>query len=112
MRLTSGEPCVSRTLEKKVVLVEFLVKMEGVKKTFPGVVALDGIDFTLLPGETHIILGENGAGKSTLIKVLSGVYEPDAGSIALQEGSFSRLTTKQALDMGIQVIYQELSNIE
>src|SRR5450759_2809139 len=57
------------------------LQMRGIVKRFPGVLALSGVDFDIRLGEVHVLLGENGAGKSTLIKVLSGVYPPDAGEI-------------------------------
>ena len=60
-----------------------LLTLRGIGKRFPGVIALDGVDFTVRAGEIHALLGENGAGKSTLIKVLTGVYEADAGEIKL-----------------------------
>jgi ABC-type glutathione transport system ATPase component len=58
-----------------------LLKMTGVVKTFPGVVAVDKVDFDVRRGEVHALVGENGAGKSTLIKILGGVYEPETGTI-------------------------------
>ena len=61
-----------------------LLEMRGICKFFPGVRALDGVDFTLRRGEIHALMGENGAGKSTLIKVLTGVYPEDEGSISME----------------------------
>jgi ABC-type sugar transport system ATPase subunit len=61
-----------------------LVEMRGIVKRFPGVLALDHVDFDLRPGEVHMLLGENGAGKSTLIKVLSGAYSKDEGEILVR----------------------------
>ena len=60
--------------------MEPIVQMSGITKRFPGVVALDNINFEVRPGEVHVLLGENGAGKSTLMKVLSGGYTPDEGT--------------------------------
>lgn len=60
-----------------------ILTMTGISKRFPGVRALDGVDFRLFSGEVHALMGENGAGKSTLIKVLTGVYDVDEGDIAL-----------------------------
>ena len=60
-----------------------LVELRHIRKAFAGVQALDDCHFTLLPGEVHALMGENGAGKSTLMKVLAGVYQPDAGQILL-----------------------------
>jgi simple sugar transport system ATP-binding protein len=83
--------------------------MQGVTIGFPGVKALDDVDFRLLPGEIHALMGENGAGKSTLIKVLTGVYDPDAGSITV-DGVEQRFSgPRQAQDAGISTVYQEVN---
>lgn len=86
-----------------------VVEMTGITIDFPGVRALDGVDFRLLPGEVHTIMGENGAGKSTLIKALTGVYRIDAGSIRLEgeERRFSGAADAQAA--GVSTVYQEVN---
>ena len=83
--------------------------MRGIRKTFPGVVALDGVDLTLDPGEVHMLLGENGAGKSTLMKILSGACRKDAGEIRVNGRPVEIGGPRDALALGIRVIYQELS---
>ncbi|MFC2477370.1 MAG: ATP-binding cassette domain-containing protein, partial [Catonella sp.] len=85
-----------------------VLTMKGIKKSFSGVYALSGIDFSLDLGEVHALLGENGAGKSTLIKVLGGVYQPDEGSILIdgQEAKISNI--KDARHYGIGIIHQEI----
>ena len=86
-----------------------LLRVEGVRKAFPGVVALDDVDFDLRRGEVHALLGENGAGKSTLIKVLSGAHRPDRGRI-LVEGSETLIRDAQDAErLGIATIYQEFN---
>lgn len=86
-----------------------LLRVEGVRKAFPGVVALDDVDFDLRRGEVHALLGENGAGKSTLIKVLSGAHRPDRGRI-LVEGSKTLIRDAQDAErLGIATIYQEFN---
>ncbi|MFJ4254576.1 sugar ABC transporter ATP-binding protein [Microbacterium sp. NPDC090003] len=86
-----------------------IVEMRGISIEFPGVKALDGVDFRLFPGEVHALMGENGAGKSTLIKALTGVYRIDSGSIVVagDERSFSGTGDAQAA--GISTVYQEVN---
>ena len=89
--------------------VDPVVHMRDVTIDFPGVKALDGVEFRLLPGEIHALMGENGAGKSTLIKALTGVYDIDAGSITV-DGVAQRFTNpRQAQDAGISTVYQEVN---
>lgn len=83
-----------------------VLRLENITKTFPGVKALSDVCFDLREGEVHCICGENGAGKSTLIKIISGAYEPDAGTI-LVNSQCAKLDPKRAHDLGIQTIYQE-----
>ena len=88
-----------------------LLKMVGVTKTFPGVVAVDDVDFDVRYGEVHALVGENGAGKSTLIKILGGVYDLEKGSIFFDGDEVSFTSTHQSLMSGISVIYQEFNLI-
>jgi ribose transport system ATP-binding protein len=83
--------------------------MRGIRKIFPGVVALDRVDFDLRAGEVHVLLGENGAGKSTLMKILSGAYGRDAGEIMLDGRPITIGSPRAAQMLGIATIYQELS---
>jgi ribose transport system ATP-binding protein len=83
--------------------------MRGIRKSFPGVVALDGVELSLRAGEVHVLLGENGAGKSTLIKILSGAYRKDAGEIRMHGALADIQGPRDALARGIRVIYQELN---
>jgi ribose transport system ATP-binding protein len=85
------------------------LEMRGIRKAFPGVVALDGVDLTVNAGEVHVLLGENGAGKSTLMKILSGAYRKDAGSILIDGVEAAIHSPRDALARGIRVIYQELN---
>ncbi len=86
-----------------------MLEMRGITKRFPGVKALDGVDFELESGEVHVILGENGAGKSTLIKMLAGAHQPDEGRI-LVNGEEVRITSATvAQELGISTIYQEFN---
>ena len=86
-----------------------ILEMRGIRKTFPGVVALAGVDLTLGSGEVHMLLGENGAGKSTLMKILSGAYRKDSGEIRIRDQAVEITSPRHALELGIRVIYQELN---
>ncbi len=88
-----------------------LLRTEQLSKTFPGVVAVDRVDFDVLPGEVHALVGENGAGKSTLIKILGGVYQADSGRILFGGREASFTSTHQSQTSGISVIYQEFNLI-
>src|ERR1700712_3168756 len=88
-----------------------LLEVAGVSKLFPGVRALDQVSFTLREGEVHALVGENGAGKSTLIKVLTGVYQPDAGEVRYHDQPASFATPMDAQRAGISTIYQEVNLI-
>ncbi|PKH26570.1 sugar ABC transporter ATP-binding protein [Enterobacterales bacterium CwR94] len=86
-----------------------LLRIQGVSKYFPGVKALDNVSFDIQPGEIMALLGENGAGKSTLIKVLTGVYQRDAGTVTLEGQAIHPRNTGQAQEMGIGTVYQEVN---
>ena len=88
---------------------EYALEMLGITKTFSKVTALDRVDLRVKPGEIHALIGENGAGKSTLMKVLSGVYKPDAGTIRLDGKEFSPQNPQDAINQGVSIIYQELN---
>ncbi len=88
-----------------------LLELIGIKKEFPGVVALNGVDLKIKHGEIHILLGENGAGKSTLIKSIIGVVKPEVGDIFWEGAPMQAQSISDAYDLGISVIFQELNNI-
>ncbi len=88
---------------------EVIVSMENITKTFPGVKALDNVRFELRSGEVMALLGENGAGKSTLMKILSGVYTRDGGTMKIFGKEYRDLTPKQAQEAGVAIIHQELN---
>ena len=90
----------------------FVVEMKDIVKRFPGVTALDHVNFQLRPGEVHVLLGENGAGKSTLIKVLSGAYVADEGEILIDGKQVKINSPQDSIALGIKVIYQELSLVK
>lgn len=85
------------------------LEMRGISKKFPGVKALDSVDFEIIKGEVHALIGENGAGKSTLIKILTGAYQKDEGQVFLEGKKINISNPKEAIELGITAIYQELN---
>ena len=92
--------------------MEYILEMKDISKTFPGVKALDHVQLQVRPGEVHALMGENGAGKSTLMKILMGIYTRDAGGEILFDGKpYMVSNPKEAMDMGVAMIHQELNPI-
>jgi len=89
-----------------------ILEMRGIGKRFPGVVALDGVDFQVNASEVVALLGENGAGKSTLMKILGGVYQPDAGEIIIDGKSVAINSVNDSIGLGIGFIHQELNVLD
>jgi simple sugar transport system ATP-binding protein len=85
------------------------LEMRGISKSFPGVLALNNVDFILRAGEVHALMGENGAGKSTLIKVLTGVHERDAGQISINGKTVNFKSPQDAQAGGVGTVYQEIT---
>jgi D-allose transport system ATP-binding protein len=92
--------------------MKYLVEMRGISKKFDGVLVLKDVNFSLLAGEVHIVLGENEAGKSTLMKILSGIYEPSQGEIIINGKKHLKLTPRLAEKEGIALVHQELNIVE
>lgn len=88
---------------------EFYLEVRNISKSFVGVQALKNVNLRIRPGETHCLAGENGCGKSTLIKVISGFYTADSGEIVINGKSYAKLTPRESMNLGIQVIYQDFS---
>ncbi len=86
-----------------------ILEIKGLSKTFPGVKALDSVDFSVREGEVHALVGENGAGKSTLIKILSGAYAKDSGEIIFEGKPISTQNPHHVQRIGISTIYQEFN---
>src|SRR3954451_10720869 len=86
-----------------------LLRVEGISKEFPGVKALDGVNFELDRGEVLALVGENGAGKSTLMKILSGIYTMDSGTIEIEGRQVDVTGPKVAQQLGISIIHQEMN---
>ncbi len=89
--------------------MSWLLELRGITKSFPGVRALDNVDFQLRPGEVHALMGENGAGKSTLIKVMTGLFALDSGSMTLGGSPFQPKSPHHAAELGISTVYQEVN---
>jgi len=90
-------------------MADAILTMSGISKAFPGVIALQDVNFRLFPGEVHALMGENGAGKSTLIKVLTGVYPIDEGDIVLDGRPVRFASPLQAQQGGVSTVYQEVN---
>jgi ribose transport system ATP-binding protein len=88
-----------------------ILQFRGIVKEFPGVKALKGIDLDLYEGEVHVLVGANGAGKSTLVKILAGVYQPDAGEIILDGKPVTMKNPEVALALGVSIVYQNFNLI-
>ncbi|MDR2552676.1 MAG: sugar ABC transporter ATP-binding protein [Treponema sp.] len=92
-------------------MADSILEMREVTKRFPGVLALDGVNFQVKPGTVHALMGENGAGKSTLMKCLFGIYQMDRGSIVLNGEERHFNSAADAMHAGVSMIHQELSNV-
>ena len=90
---------------------EVILTMKDIDKSFPGVHALDHVNFEVKRGEVHALMGENGAGKSTLMKVLTGIYQKDSGSIVYKGKETEFHNTKEAQDAGVVIVHQELNMV-
>ena len=90
---------------------EYILQMKEISKSFSGVKVLDRVSLSVRPGEVHVLIGENGAGKSTLMKILIGMYTRDGGEVIYKGQPIELHTTKEALNIGITMIHQELSPV-
>lgn len=88
---------------------DVILTMKGIDKSFPGVRALDNVDFEVRKGEVHALMGENGAGKSTLMKVLTGIYKKDSGTITYEGKDIEFHNTREAQSAGVVIVHQELN---
>ena len=85
---------------------EYILKMDNITKTFPGVKALDGVQLHVRSGTVHALMGENGAGKSTLMKILFGIYHRDEGTIVVDDKEVRFNNSKEAMENGVSMIHQ------
>ena len=90
---------------------KYLLELRNIRKEYPGVLALNNVTMNVVKGEVHGLVGENGAGKSTLIKVLAGAHAANSGEIVFDGNIFTSLTPRQAMELGIACIYQELNQV-
>ena len=90
---------------------EVILTMKDIDKSFPGVHALDHVNFEVRRGEVHALMGENGAGKSTLMKVLTGIYKKDSGTITYEGKETEFHSTREAQDAGVVIVHQELNMV-
>ncbi len=90
---------------------EVILTMQGIDKSFPGVHALDHVNFEVRRGEVHALMGENGAGKSTLMKILTGIYSKDSGTITYEGKEVEFSSPREAQDAGIVIVHQELNMV-
>ena len=90
---------------------EYRLEMRGVCKSFPGVKALDHAQLCLRPGKVHALMGENGAGKSTLMKIITGIYRPDLGSVWIDGEKLTLRSYKDSIDCNISMVHQEIQVI-
>lgn len=97
--------------DEKAMNQDIKLRVSNIEKSFPGVKALDKINFTVKKGTVHVICGENGAGKSTLMKVINGIYKPDSGQVLIDEKAVDIKNPIQARSLGISMIFQELNYI-
>ena len=86
---------------------EIAVEVKNITKSYPGVVANDSVDFSVMKGEIHALVGENGAGKSTLVKILYGIEQPDSGEIFVNGDSVEINKVDTAIELGIGMVHQE-----
>jgi ABC-type sugar transport system ATPase subunit len=105
----SGNPETDVTMNTQTDRIQLALETHGVVKQFPGVLALNSVDFDLRKGEAHALVGENGAGKSTLMHILGGVYQPDSGTITVDGRTVSLSDPHDAARNGIAIVFQELS---
>jgi len=88
--------------------MEKVIEMKGITKVFPGTIANDSVNFDLLQGETHVLLGENGAGKTTLMNILYGLYQQEKGDIYVNGNLVKINNPSEAIKLGIGMVHQHL----